>query len=139
MYKYIEPEVAGGLGSETAIDTSSHPPVVTRLHYEFDGWLGNDLLESFPCFIVSDQLRQKIVSNLLTGVTFDEVVITKSLEFSIQSPNIALPKFSWMKIYGKIGESDFAIAEDFRLVVSQKAMEVLNNFNLSAATFEDYR
>lgn len=40
-YFYLEPEVSGGLGDDAIMDTGVHPPVVTRLHYEFDGWLGD--------------------------------------------------------------------------------------------------
>lgn len=47
MYKLIEPEVAGSLGKETELDSSVFPPHVKKLHYEFDGWLGDDILESF--------------------------------------------------------------------------------------------
>ena len=34
-YFYIQPEVAGGLGKNTVMDRSVHPPIVSRLHYEF--------------------------------------------------------------------------------------------------------
>ena len=68
MYKYIEPEVAGGLGNETIIDKNYHPPIVKKLHYEFNGWLGDDILESFPCFIVSERLKNEIIKkNLKVG------------------------------------------------------------------------
>lgn len=35
----IEPEVAGGLGEGTIMSRNTHPPIVTRLHYKFDGGL----------------------------------------------------------------------------------------------------
>lgn len=38
-YCVIEPEVAGGLGENTVIDQSVHPPKIARLHYNFEGWL----------------------------------------------------------------------------------------------------
>jgi hypothetical protein len=34
-YFYIQPEVAGGLGKNTVMDRSVHPPIVSRLHHEF--------------------------------------------------------------------------------------------------------
>lgn len=34
---YIEPEVAGGFGERTRLDTTVHPPVVHELEYEFQG------------------------------------------------------------------------------------------------------
>jgi len=71
-YYYIEPEVAGGLGNDTVMNRSVHPPVVTKLHYQFDGWLGDVLLESSPCFIVTELAKQKLQDARLTGATFDE-------------------------------------------------------------------
>lgn len=49
----IEPEVAGSLGKEKKLDNSVFPPHIKKLHYEFDGRLGDDILESFPCYIVT--------------------------------------------------------------------------------------
>jgi hypothetical protein len=138
MYKYIEPEVAGGLGFETDIDNSIHPPVIKKLHYEFSGWLGDDILETFPCFIVSERLMCEIEKHQLTGVLFDNVKITKSEEFMDMNGSIDLPKFYWIKINGKFGVDDFVIAEDYRLLISEKAMSIISFFNIKNATFEDY-
>lgn len=45
----LEPEVAGGWGGDgTVVDREFHPPIVSRLVYEFDGWLGDDLVTTFP-------------------------------------------------------------------------------------------
>ncbi len=52
-YYQLEPEVAGGFGEQSVIDRSSGKMVVRKLHYEFDGWLGDVLLESYLCFIQS--------------------------------------------------------------------------------------
>jgi hypothetical protein len=52
--------------------------VVRKLHYVFDGWGGDALLESFPCFIVTVEARRKLQSNRLTGIRFDEVEVTTS-------------------------------------------------------------
>ena len=54
----IEPEVPGGLGDKTQGDFSKHPPVIEHLHFQFEGWLGDDLLESFPCFLVSNSVTR---------------------------------------------------------------------------------
>lgn len=47
-YYRLEPEVAGELGSGTVMDVSRHPPLVSHLQFKFQGWLGDDLLETFP-------------------------------------------------------------------------------------------
>ena len=44
-YHIVEPEVAGGVGPHTVMDRRAHPPVVTKLHYEFEVWLGDELLK----------------------------------------------------------------------------------------------
>ena len=43
-YYHLEPEVAGGIGERTVLDRSGPRLRATSLHYEFDGWLGDDLL-----------------------------------------------------------------------------------------------
>lgn len=37
----------------TIMEATVHPPRVERLHYEFEDWLGDDLVESFPSFLVA--------------------------------------------------------------------------------------
>jgi hypothetical protein len=138
MFKTIEPEVAGGMGEETHLDTSVHPPVVFQLHYEFQGWLGNDILEMFPCYIVTENLKAAIFQTHLTGVNFDNVKISTSYEFNQLYPETVLPGFSWMKIFGKAGEDDFGISDKFRLVISEKAYHLLSLFNISAANIQDF-
>ncbi len=59
-YFYIEPEVSGELGEGTLMDTTVHPPKVEKLNYEFSSWLGDDLIESFPCYIVSERLAERL-------------------------------------------------------------------------------
>lgn len=45
----------------------SHPPIVTHLHYEFEGWSGDDLLTTFPEFIVTENLARALERSGLTG------------------------------------------------------------------------
>ena len=137
MFKYIEPEVAGGLGVETEMDFTAAPSVV-YLHYEFQGWLGNDILECYPCFIVTDALKEAILKATLTGVDFHFVKVTTSYEFRQLYPDRVLPGFNWMKISGKEGEDDFSLSSEFVLIVSEKAYNLLSLFNISAADVQDY-
>lgn len=132
-YFYIEPEVAGGLGENTVIDPSVHPPIISKLHYEFDGWLGDLLLETFPCFIVTKDAKRKLQSIGATGIRFDEVEITTSEMFRGLYPNRQLPEFFWLQIQGKPGQDDFGIADDLGLVISERALEVLRELGISNA------
>jgi hypothetical protein len=129
--KYIlEPEVAGGLGKETQLDSSTHPPQVHRLHYEFEfGHDSNDLVESFPCFIVSNELAQLFEIENLTGYSLDEVLISSN---QCDSP---AKKYNWLKISNS-PENDLFIAKDHRLAVSEKAYKVIFSKNMSRCDVE---
>ena len=139
MFKSIRPEVAGGFGKETKLDTKVHPPIVYHLHYEFQGWLRNDILATFPCFIVTENLKESILKTGLSGVVFDDVKITTSFEFRQLYPNLVLPRFNWMKVSGQAGKDDFGVSGEFRLIVSEEAYNLLSNFNISAASIQDYK
>ncbi|MEE5104473.1 hypothetical protein V2J92_07980 [Pseudomonas alliivorans] len=132
MYYYIEPEVGGGWGESTIADTSCHPPKVEKLEYKFDGWLGDDILETFPCFIVTEKLAKSIFNSKLTGVSYKPVKISMSADF-LENHSSALPEFKWMQVDGIIGKDDFYLAKDNRLVVSERALKLLQKFNLNHA------
>ncbi len=124
-YYYLEPEVAGGFGPETVMDQNPGLPMVRSLHHVFDGWLGDEILETTPCFIVTERLARSIEEHGLTGVTFDTVRIGRSDTFDELYPNRELPSFAWLKVCGERSADDFFMAEDGRLVVSERACSVL--------------
>lgn len=138
MYYLVEPEVAGGLGDTTVIDTSFHPPAVSNLEYRFEGWLGDDILESFPCFITTEFLGAKLLDSKLSGITFAPVLVTQSEEFEELNPDVSLPKFFWLKVVGIAGTDDFGLSEDHRLVISQAALDILKTAQLDNADIEQY-
>jgi hypothetical protein len=129
----LEPEVAGAWGPNTLADTSVHPPLVSRLHYEFDDWLGDELLESFPCFIVTARLGAELERARLTGFVLDDVEISVSENFEELDPDATLPPFRWLRISGEAGQADFGVASDQRLVVSDRALAILERFQLQNA------
>src|SRR5882762_5476579 len=106
-YFYIEPEVAGGLGPNTVMDVSVHPPIVSHLNYEFDGWFGDVLLTSFPCFIVTEDAKNKLMESAVTGACFANVEISTSGEFDDFYPGRQLPRFVWLQVTGRAGRDDF--------------------------------
>ena len=90
-YYQLEPEVAGGWGRNTVADTSLHPPVVNQLHYEFSGWLGDCIVESFPCFIATAEVAQQILAAGLTGCEITDVEVSVSGQFEGMNPGRKLP------------------------------------------------
>lgn len=137
-YFYVEPEVAGGLGKRTEMDRSTHPPMISRLHYEVDDWMGDAILESFPVFIVTEKAKESLLQINATGATFKDVEITVSNEFEQLHPGLKLPVFSWLKPEGKAGHDDIGTAVDGRLVLSQRALDVLDRLGISHAQIEGF-
>ena len=135
-YYMLEPEVADGLGQNTRLDTSIHPPRVNQLHYEFIGWLGDELLESFPCFIVTAQLGEDFLNASLTGFNLDQVEVSPTPEFSELYRQKKLPEFRWLQINGQAGIDDFGNTPDGRLIVSESTKAILDRHLLSNCRIE---
>jgi len=127
MYYTIEPEVAGGIGTRTQMNVSEYPPVVSKLHLELDGWLGDDILETFPCFVVTERLRHAIEASEVSGYCFDDVEVTVSEQFREIYGEPNLPAFSWLKIVGGAGKDDFGLSSGHRLVLSKAALDLIRN------------
>lgn len=132
----LYPEVAGELGDNTVMNTSVHPPVVSHFHHRFEGWLGDDLLEVFPCFLVTSALAKVLEEARLVGFSLDDVEVSTSPEFQELYPGRTLPEFRWLKVTGKDRKADFWLTPDFRLEVSSRALESLKKFKIAHAEIE---
>lgn len=117
-YWVLEPEVAGGLGWDCIIDSKVHPPIVERLHYVFDDWLGDEILATFPCFIVTSNVRGIIESSGSSGAVFDFAKVSRSTLFRELNPRPSLPQFWWLKIVGAAGSDDVGLSPNGRLVIT---------------------
>jgi hypothetical protein len=135
---FVEPEVAGSLGDRTIMNRSVHPPIVKRLHYQLEGWLGDVILESFPAFIVTDEAKQVLQKMGATGAKFDMVEVTATDQFEELYSDRKLPTFAWLKPEGKAGQDDIATATDGRLVVSRRALDALSGLGISHALVEPF-
>ena len=134
-YFQVQPEVAGGFGPHTILDTSANRlahHAVQRLHYVFDGWLGDEIIGSTPCLLVTQRLADSIKRHGLTGVNFDQVEISRSTLFDEMYPDRELPSFVWMKVDGTKWAADLFFAETGRLVVSERAWELMKAFATNA-------
>ncbi|HZX58111.1 MAG TPA: hypothetical protein VFE54_05280 [Mucilaginibacter sp.] len=139
MGKYIiEPEVAGQLGTSTILNHQTKPPIIEKLHYEFDDWLGDDFLAGFQCFICTERLAQSIKENNLTGYKLDECEVTKSLLFNDLNENgLDLPTFFWFKVIGDENQ-DFFIVPNATLVISERALNIFKQFNVNHCDIREY-
>jgi hypothetical protein len=137
-YFYVEPEVAGGLGNNTVMDSSRHPPIVSRLHYQIDGWAGDAILESFPIFIVTEGAKESLLQIGATGAAFADVEVTVSDKFEDLQPGQKFPVFAWLKPSGKAGQDDIGATVGGRLVLSQRALDALSRLGTSNARIEAF-
>lgn len=137
-YRSLKPEIHGGYGKKAVIARETFPPTVHKLHYVFDGWLGDDLVTSFPIFMVTERLKDSIVSHKLTGVEFDFVLVTKSELFFDVHGDLELPKFWWMKVLGVEDIDDFLLTRNADILVSEEVYDVLREFSLNDCTISEY-
>lgn len=135
----LQPEVAGGLGDGTVIDTTVHPPLVERLHYEFEDWLGDDLVESFPCFLVSEPLAVRLTAAGLGAFQLKDVAVTLTLGAEELLSDTAFPNFCWLDVSGKAGRDDVGTTPTGLLVVSDQALAVLREFNINNCDVEPFQ
>lgn len=142
----LEPEVAGELGENTVYDNfddvryTGAKPEISKLHFIFSGWLGDDIIESTPCFIVTDKLKEEIEKSKLVGYEFQDIEISLSDEFNEMYPDREIPKFKRLIPKGNIivdGEAytswtrdDFNFSDKSYLVVSYRALKLINKFNI---------
>ncbi|PCJ21244.1 MAG: hypothetical protein COB02_01275 [Candidatus Cloacimonadota bacterium] len=136
-YYIIEPEVSISLGEGSVLSTATHPPTIEKLDLIFEGWLGDDILETFPCFFVTEKLKRLIQFNNLSQVEFEEISIIKSdalLEFNIQKK---IPKIYLLKISGEAKINDFGVSKDNLLIVSELCLKVLKQSNVNHCDIEE--
>ena len=134
----LTPEVSGQLGEKTVINTKVHPPIVSKLDFVFDGWLGDDIIECFPCFLISENLKKKLEQVKLAGYIIDECELSISQLFMQVHPGLKLPKFYWFKITGQKDNADFWLSDKHNLIVSDAALNVLKSCNLSNDNYTPY-
>lgn len=132
-YFSVQAEVAGGLGPHTVMDPNAHPPVVHHLHFEFEGWAGDALVQTFPCFLVTRAVQQGIMAAGATGVAFAPAEVSKSEQFELFHPEVALPEFLWLKVRGAACVDDFGLMGGIRLVVSERMLSLLRENGLTHA------
>jgi hypothetical protein len=137
-YYYVEPFVAGDFGKNTVLDNRVHPPIVHKLHYEIDVWIGDVLIRSFPCYLVTKEAERELLKMRVSGATFADVEVTASELFHRLQPETKLPTFVWMKIHGQPGHDDFGMASNHTLVVSERALDVFERLGNESAGIHSF-
>jgi hypothetical protein len=124
-YFLLRPEAASELGDHTVLDTSVHPPRVERLHIELSDWLGDDILWSYPAYLVSEDLARKLAASGLGVFTLADAEVSLSPEAAELLGGTAVPDFRWWQVTGRAGVDDFGVTDKAQLVVSAGGLAVL--------------
>ena len=137
----LTPDVAGELADHTELDRSVHPPRVQRFAYVIDNWLGDDILETYPTFMVTETLVGPLNGSGLSGYEIRQAEVTieeESRETLSMIGRTEFPNFRWLHVVGKAGCDDFGLTATGDLVVSERALNVLRQGQLNRCDIEEY-
>lgn len=131
------PEVPGGQGIRTVMDTKIHPSVTRHLHFEFADWLGDDLIESFPVFLVSEKMFNSLIASNISGIKKNEDVEFSYADifYDLNPEGKVIPNFVWIEVT-TAPDADFRIDQNRYLNVSAEALRVLQSGRLNNCIIE---
>jgi len=120
-YKKIQPEVIVGLGAETEFQEKEAPfKTVVKLHINLEDWLGDDLMECYPCYIVTENLKHLLENNSFNGYEIRQMKVSLDENFEYNySKSKPLPLLHWLQIVGKNNIDDLFLDENKDLNVSE--------------------
>jgi hypothetical protein len=159
----LDPEVAGDWGDATVVANQEQisqgtatVPDVTFLEYEFEVWLGDEVLSAYPCFIVTASLATDMKRAEISGAYFTDVLITEGEEFKYVCPGKTLPPFErlipvgFVNVIGKNQVADWSghdvcfahwqdmlvdelgerLPRSFELVVTERGLDVMRRHQI---------
>ncbi|MCW1916976.1 hypothetical protein OJ996_25530 [Luteolibacter sp. GHJ8] len=137
-YYELRIEVPGHIGMRSVVDRGARPPIVSSLHFVFDGWGGDEILTSFPVFLVTESLAATFSERGFTGAEMGSVEVEKSRQISVLQPLCELPKFLWLKVTGDHKDADFFITRNQHLGVSPRALAAILETNPQTLRYRLY-
>lgn len=89
------------MGPETVMDRSTHPPVVSQLHFELADWLGDCLVTTFPCFLALRSTAARLIATEHTGFRLRTALVTTTELYDEINPGGTPPELDWLVIHGQ--------------------------------------
>jgi hypothetical protein len=129
----LGPHVAGQLGDGTVLDPTTYPPGVRRVEYVLDGPDTDDLIESFPIFLVTERLARRLMNVGFTGFALGDASVAASREDHATYGDAPQPRFRWLRVTN-VASADVWLDDEHRLCVSDRFMEELRVFDLGRCT-----
>jgi hypothetical protein len=79
----LDPEVPGNEGPGTIVANMpqlqaglAFVPEIKHLEFQFDAWLGNDIVQTSPCYLVSDVLAEAMKQSELLGYRLQAITVS---------------------------------------------------------------
>lgn len=132
----LDPQVAGELGDGTVLDSSTHPPQVSKVDYVLDQSDADELIQSFPVYLVSTNLAPRLQDAGLTGFELSGATVRPSDNYLAIYGNVPPPEYLWLQVTGTAGEADCWLDESAQLCVSDRMMTVIEAAGLSDCLVE---
>lgn len=134
----LDPLVAGELGEGTELDTSMHPPNVQRLEYVIDEPYEDDLIQSFPVYLVSERLARRLIDEALNGFVIDDATVLRSDAYGERfGGEDGSPKdYKWLRLVPH-DAPDCQLNSELMLLVSDRMMAILREGSLRDCIVEE--
>lgn len=126
----LDPQVAGELGEGSVLDTTVHPPVVTKVDYLLDQPETDDLIQAFPVYLVSSELADRFQAAAMSGFALAEATVRPSPDCLAVFGDAPPREYRWLQVHGGEGD-DCWIDQSLMLCVSDRMMEILNHATLT--------
>ncbi|MBL7728215.1 MAG: hypothetical protein JNM68_11030 [Dinghuibacter sp.] len=127
MHNIIQPEVIVGLGERTEYAETAPPfKTVKHLHIHLEDWLGDDLMECHPCYIVTEKLKLALLQSAFTGFVIEDMEQDTS-EYFFDNYRLAkeLPLFYRLVVNGEPGKHDLYVGDGAKLYASKAFISFL--------------
>lgn len=128
----VEPLVAGQLGSGSVLDPSCHPPAVSEVEYLLDAPTSEDLIESFPVFLVSEQMAARLKATDMSGFEFAQASVVPSREYAEVYGEVPHKGYLWLRPV-PAADPDCWVDDQHRLNVSERMLGVLRAGDIANA------
>lgn len=132
-YYWIEAEVAGYVGDRADYIGNREPSLLGTLYYEFEDWLGDDIVTTRDFWCITDRLAEALKASELTGWALNKVIVTESPD-ALEPMLDKMPQWHRLVPNGMLGSDDFGLRGTMNLAISERALALLRKYNLSHAT-----
>jgi hypothetical protein len=107
--------------------------------YVFDTWLGDDLVRAHPVFLATTRLKDTLETlPAPTGFHSAPIRAERSAFLRHHRPQLHLPTFWALEIYGQAGRHPLGLGSDRSLVVSQAALDCLVQHSIQHAQLTQF-